>query len=66
MNLSTIKSAIVDIVLKSNDDEAAHVLEDNLYFKFIQYIADVGTGKQQRMAKLLLTVDDIDFNRHCA
>ena len=51
----------------NNDPERAHLIEDALFFDFIQYVAQADNSPAMReLAALVLTADDIDFPRWCA
>lgn len=52
------------------DDERAHGLQDGLYLEFIRSIAKGNLGisdsELRKQAKLVASVDDIEFCRWCA
>jgi len=63
MNLKEIERRVVDIYSGKEDDEYAHVQEDELHLDFIKYIAKTGTKEQRKMAREILKADDFDFSR---
>ena len=67
MTIEQVRNRIDVIEAMAHDDEAAHSLEDQLRSDFIRHVAwhsetrEIGT-----MAELILTTDDIKFDRSCA
>src|SRR3990172_9399967 len=63
MNIETIQKQIDEIRSKDDDDEAQHILQDELYEDFIDAIAE-GTyeGNIELGATLVMTVKYIDFD----
>jgi len=70
MTLSIINERVTAIKAKINrDNEAAHAhaLEDELLKEFVTYIMETTCDKElYEKAKLVMSVDKIDFDRHCA
>lgn len=66
MTKEYIKTMIKEIKIYANDDddEKAHATEDALRNDFIKQLSERNddTGK---LAKLILSTNDIDFNRWC-
>jgi hypothetical protein len=66
MTLEEIQNRIEEIRQKSYDDEAARDMEDALREDSIRWIAEVdGIGFEQK-AKLVLTTNNIEFERWTA
>lgn len=65
MKVNEVKERIEGIKEVVYDDETAHILEDNLYHDFVEYVAQE-KGKAARIARLILTTDKIEFCRWCA
>ena len=66
MNLSQVKQKIADIDECRCDDEAAHCLEDNLYFDFVKHVSEVADGELKDAAIEVLKTKEIYFARWCA
>ena len=67
MNMDSIEEKIQKIRDRAGDDESQHSMEDGLREAFIKYVADQDVfGKLSEMAKLVLTTNEIDFERWCA
>lgn len=47
----------------AEDNEQAHVVEDDLYREFVQYVAETAGGELAEMAKEVLKTRDIEFER---
>lgn len=65
MELTEIKMIIERIKYRvnQNDDEYAHIIEEDLYFKFIKYVAKVGDEDLKKKAKAVLKSSKIPFRR---
>lgn len=64
MNLEEIEKARQQIIIeKDEDDEAAHILEDNLREDFIKHVSKCEDEQLAEMAKLILSIKDIEFIR---
>lgn len=69
MNRGAIEDAVDAIRESADDDEHAHGLEDRLRRDFIKSLADGAYGASvdlQVAARLVLSTDEIDFDRWCA
>lgn len=66
MTINDIEKAIAKIKAAADDDEMAHVYEDELYAAFIGYVAGGGSDNLSEKAKLVLSTEDISFSRWCA
>lgn len=66
MNLEELKNRIKDISECSGDDEAAHCMEDRLYFDLIKSISEEKCEDIVLCCKEILKTKDIDFQRWCA
>ena len=66
MNLSQVKQKIDEIAASQWDDEAAHSLEDNLYFDFVKHVSEVADGELKDTALEVLKTKELDFARWCA
>ena len=62
MNMEEIEKRIAEIAEEAGDAEWAHTREDDLYLDFIRFVADQ-EGPYSLMAKLLLTTQDLNFER---
>jgi len=49
--------------IKDEDDESAHMLEDALQRRFIEYVASLEIPDLSEKAKLVLTTENINFSR---
>lgn len=65
MNITEIQERIKEIKELIDDDEMAHVKEDQLHLDFITSIANSDSPFSDR-AKLVLTTSDFNFARWCA
>lgn len=55
---------LLDVVRKySHNLEVAHSLEDDAYLEFIQHVANSGDSKLAPVAKVLLEINKLDFER---
>jgi hypothetical protein len=69
VNRGAIEDAVDAIRASSEDDEAAHGLEDGLRRDFIRSLAAGEHGASvelQQLAKLVLSTEQIRFARWCA
>ena len=68
MDIDYIKSVLEDITNAVDDDKAQHMLEDDLLWTFVTFIAkkDKINVDLKAMAAEILKSRDIDFNRWCA
>jgi hypothetical protein len=57
--------AVEEIRAESDDDEMAHIDEDNLHLEFIAFVAE-RTDRLGALAKIILSTKDIKFARWCA
>ena len=57
MSLEYIQKTLFEIAQK--DPETAHILEDNLYKEFIEYVANGGTDNLVEKAKLILVSQEL-------
>ena len=64
MKLYDVVAEVERIKSIANDDEAAHVAEDNLYVAVLAYYANGGIGSE--MASAALKTKEIRFARWCA
>ena len=64
MTIDEIRKLVADIATVADDDEAAHVLEDALYLRFIRYVCEAGCERDARLAKEVLKAERIDFARY--
>lgn len=62
MKLEDIKKAVKEIEEIKEDDEAAHMEQDDLYRSIIKAIAE-GKTVTPEMAQEALKVEEIDFSR---
>ena len=65
MNKEDIEERIAEIKRLSWDSEAAHAREDQLYQGFVRMIAD-SNGPYSNMARLILSTQELKFNRWAA
>jgi len=65
MTITEIKRKIEEIKAAKSDYENAHTLEDALRQEFILFIAQRCDSLGDK-ARLVLSTDDIDFERYCA
>lgn len=65
MDLDHIKSSVEEINRLRWDFETAHSLEDQLYRRFVEHVAEQG-GELGAMAKQVLKTKEIDFPRYTA
>lgn len=63
MTTEEIKTAIATIEAEQDDNETAHVMEDNLMENFIRYISTLDNQSLAAKAALVLTVKDLEFTR---
>jgi hypothetical protein len=63
MTLEEIKERLQYIESISDDDEAAHGREDDLYEEFIRYVADNAPEPLSELAREVLKSKDITFER---
>ena len=63
LTLEKVEKYVEEIVKNSNDNDYAHVQEDNLYIRFTKHIERTGNKKQKAMAKAILKTKKIDFER---
>ena len=68
MDIDYIKYVLADITNAVDDDEAQHMLEDDLLWTFVTFIAKKDNIKVdlKAMANEILKSREIDFNRWCA
>ena len=66
MNKKDAIDAVSRISQVSGDAEIAHSLEDFLRERFIEHIASLDLGELSETARVILTTNDIDFERWCA
>jgi hypothetical protein len=67
MSTDAIKILIQQIRDVSGDDESAHGMEDNLRTQFLAYVAtDPNDDDLGEKAKLILSTNEIEFERWCA
>jgi len=66
MDSEYIKDALKKIEAFSYDYEAAHSLEDDLVWKFVESIAKERTGMHGVLARLIMKSKAIDFPRYTA
>ncbi len=66
MTLDEVKRATVHIFNKSDDDERAHCLEDDLYYRLLASIADGTCDDPAACAAEAITSKSIMFARWCA
>jgi hypothetical protein len=66
MKLRDIQDRVEAIKAISVDDEAAHNEEDALREDFIRYVAQTAAPSLAEKARLVLSTNDIKFNRWCA
>lgn len=57
MSLGYIQKTLFEIA--QEDPETAHILEDNLYKEFIEYVANGGTDNLVEKAKLILVSQEL-------
>jgi hypothetical protein len=62
VNPADVEARLAEIVAQSDDNERAHVLEDDLWLNVLLAIAR-GSDEAQEMAKLAVTSRDIEFSR---
>jgi hypothetical protein len=63
MTIEHIKESISYIQDRINDDEKAHLAEDELREAFIRYIAEGGKEQLAEKARLVLSTNEFDFER---
>jgi hypothetical protein len=62
----------LDLIKNTNDDEAQHDMEDELYAYFIRIVSKLEESEElskpelSELAKLVLTSQNIEFYRWCA
>lgn len=68
MNVSDVQKRLEDIANEADDgdNEAAHSMEDDLYFAVLKAIAEGKTDDPQSLAREALKSADIEFTRWCA
>ncbi len=66
MDIEEIKATVEEIRELRHSDESAHIREDALHVKFIEFIAEQGSPELQAMAKEVLKTGEIPFCRWCA
>ena len=66
MTLDEIKERIEKIRAMAGDDEVAHGAEDDLRRDFIRYVARIGMPSLAEKASVVLSTDEIEFERWCA
>jgi hypothetical protein len=67
MNIEGIKKRISFIKENTGDYERTHSAEDDLYRDFIEYLSKTSKNKKiKEMAELILSTQDIHFERYCA
>ena len=66
MTIEQITDYLRKIQKDKDDDEVAHSLEDELYFLFIESIANGDISNLQEKAKLVLRTKELTFARWCA
>jgi len=66
MTIQDIEKNIEHLKQISGDDEAAHSYEDSMREGFLEFVATSTIEPYAGMARLLLTTNNIDFNRWCA
>ena len=60
MSLEYIQKTLFEIAQEdSSDPETAHILEDDLYKEFIEYVANGGTDNLVEKAKLILVSQEL-------
>jgi hypothetical protein len=57
MSLEYIQETLSEI--EEEDTETAHIIEDDLYKEFLEYIANGGTDNLVEKAKLILTSQEL-------
>jgi hypothetical protein len=65
MTLEEIEQRIRHIKDADGDDEAQHILEDDLYKDVLRAIA-CGAANAPKLAAAVLKADDLEFSRWCA
>jgi len=63
MTLEEIKDQITKIDSVKRDDEVAHSMEDDLYYAFVDYLAEYAIEPYKTLAIELRKVRDIQFDR---
>lgn len=63
MTKQDIEDSLANIRKSSYSDETAHIMEDELYMRFVKHVADTAGGELAECAKLVLTTENIDFAR---
>jgi len=66
MNIQQARKEVEAIRNSQGDYEIAHGKEDDLYLKFIEWVAKTGTEEQIEIADTILETQKLDFARHCA
>ena len=62
MTLDEVKERVRSVRNAAGDSEAAHLMEDNLYFEVLQHIANGGDNAQELAAEAI-KAQDIDYVR---
>ena len=65
-DLTEIKKRVKQIEDCSGDYEAAHAMEDKLYFDFVEYVLVYGNDNLREMAAAVLKTKDLNFPRYTA
>jgi hypothetical protein len=66
MTIANVEAEVQRIAAMANDDERAHVAEDELHQSVLAYIAEHGDAHSQALARAALATMDIGFARWCA
>ena len=66
LTLGTIIKRVKQIEDCSCDYEAAHAMEDELYFDFVEYVSVHGNDNLREMADAVLKTKDLNFPRYTA
>lgn len=66
MTLDEVRDKIEEIRNILSDDEHSHSLEDKLYIKVLQSIANKECESPSELAELALETQKLDFSRWCA
>lgn len=66
MTNQEIRDRLDGIALNAHDPERAHSLQDALYRDFVKDLSESADWYVSERAKMVLTVEEIEFERWCA
>lgn len=66
MTIEDIQKRLEEIRVRASDPERAHSLQDALYRDFVKNLSESADWYLSERAKMVLTVEEIEFERWCA